>query len=263
MWTNVALQFVYWLALPVRGLVIAVLFRRKLVGELPVFFSYTLVSEIADIVRLIVYCTTDPGHSRAYMMAYWLTDFVVSAFALLAVWELFGRRLFSGFQRVSFYRRIFPVVAIPILVAGLVASFVIVTGDRRAGIFVRFVHSFDGLRIAALFFFVALMVLMGRHWQRYELGVAAGLGIDAVGFLVTRGVFLKFAILKPIMSALPAMANDVACAIWLITLLGAGKKPVPDEADAIAPGAVDEAKKTAEALKSLLTRNEHSGNLKD
>jgi len=258
MWTKLFVQFVYWFALPTRGLAIGAFAWRKLIGMFPVFFFYLLASELSDIARLITYWTPRGFSSHAYQMTYWLTDSVVSAFALLATWELCGRRLFSGFQRVSFYRRIFPVAAVPILGAGLLASFVIVTGYKSGGQtvawLVRFVHGFDGLRIAVLFFFVALMVLMGRQWRTYEFGVAVGLGIDAGGFLVTSSAVLKFEVIRSFAAVLPSLANDLACIIWLITFVRAGRGLVPIEAGEIDPGLVYEAKKTEDALKSLLKK---------
>jgi hypothetical protein len=240
-------QVVYWMALPVRGLTIGIFVWRRLIRQFPAFFLYIVMSEcgdIAGIASLIVF----GGHSTAYYYISWFSGSLVSAFALLAAYELCGRRLFARFAKVSFYRHLFPIAAILILGAGLLAGFVVVRGYPGGAIFVRFVHGFDGLRLAMLFFLVALMVLMGRQWKRYEFGVTLGLAIDAAGFLVTSGAFSKFPLIRPIDGAIPSIANDLACIIWLVAFLR--QEPISDDTKPIDPTIIEEARKSREALKS-------------
>src|SRR5258708_11206406 len=118
---GIVLQLVYWLSLPTRGLAIGAMVWRKLMPELPVFACYLIVSEACNAARFVAFRTSP----KAYFYTYWLTDSFVSAFALLAVYELLARRLFPGFRRVRFYRRFFPIAAVPILGIGILAGFVI------------------------------------------------------------------------------------------------------------------------------------------
>jgi hypothetical protein len=247
---GIVLQLVYWLSLPTRGLAIGAMVWRKLVLEFPVFACYLMVSEAGDIARLVAYRTS----SKAYFFTYWCTDSVVSAFALLAVYELLVRRLFPGFQRVRFYRRLFPIAAIPILGIGISAAFVILTGYQTAAIFVRIIHSFDGLRLASLVFLAALMLMMGRRWRGYDLGIALGLGLDAIGFLITASTFTKFKTIRPIALIASPIANDLACLVWLIACLRAQKSNLPaeEQAQMIEPQIVGEARKSEDAVKAWL-----------
>jgi hypothetical protein len=217
--------------------------------ELPVFACYLMVSEACNAARFVAFRTSP----KAYFYTYWLTDSFVSAFALLAVYELLARRLFPGFRRVRFYRRFFPMAAVPILGIGILAGFVIVTHYKKAGILVQIVHSFDGLRLALLVFLAALMLMMGRRWRGYELGVALGLGLDAMGFLVTASTFAKFKTLRPIGLIASPIASDLACIVWLIACLRAQKSSLPeDEPAQVDSQIVGEARKSEDTVKSWL-----------
>ena len=247
MHTGVLWQVVYWLALPVRGLLIAVLLWRRLVKKYPAFFFYLLVAELCNIARLIAFQKSQ----TVYFYTYWSTDSLVAAFALIATYELCLRRLFVGFQRVGFYRALFPVGAIPVAGIGILAAFLIVSGYKKVGIFVQIAHAFDALRVAMLFLFVALMIIMGRAWKRHEFAIGVGLGIDAVGLLVVSGAFARFPFIRPIAGRLGPLASDLACIIWLASFLRPAEE-LPVDGDSIDPKVIIEARRSETELKAWL-----------
>jgi hypothetical protein len=241
---GVGWEAVYWFALPVRGLILGVLLWRKLVKGSPAFFAYLLISELCDIARLLTrFISRD-----AYFYTYWISDTLVTALALVATYEVALQRLFVAFQRVRFYRWLFSIAAVPITAVGLLSGFLIATAYKRAALLFQVVHGFDAVRVAMLFFLVLLMLFMGRRWKRYEFGIAVGLGVDAAGTLLAAGFAEQLKFLPQFGRALPSLASDAACIVWLVAAVRA--EPVFDDTKPIDPMIIEEARKSKEALKS-------------
>ncbi|MBZ5522074.1 MAG: hypothetical protein LAP21_07510 [Acidobacteriia bacterium] len=249
---SVGWELVYWFALPARGLILGVLLSRRLVKASPAFFSYLLISELGDLARLL---TSFIGRD-AYFYTYWISDTLVTALALVATYELSLQRLFVAFHRVRVYRWLFSIAAIPIIAVGLLSGFLKATAYKRAEFLFKIVHGFDAVRVAMLVFLVLLMLFMGRRWKRYEFGVATGLGVDAAGSLLAAGFAEQLRHFPQFGRALPSLANDVACVIWLIASLRT--EPPSDDTKPIDPGIVDEVRKSEEALKSWSKGKTHA-----
>jgi hypothetical protein len=141
---------------------------------------------------------------------------------------------------------LFSIAAIPITAVGLLSGFLIASAYKKAALLFRIVHSFDAVRVAMLFFLILLMLFMGRRWKKLEFGIAVGLGIDAAGLLVISGLASQM-FPRQFGLALPSLANDVACIIWLIAALRA--EPKTDNIEPIDPRMVSEARKSEEVLK--------------
>lgn len=249
-----AKELIYWFPLPARGLAIGMSVWRKLAGELPVFFAFLVISELSSLARLGVYFLTDyPRVYKPYFYTYWLTGSILSAVALLATLELCAR-LFPGFRRVSFYRKLFPFAAIPILGIGIVAGLIrIFVGSKWAIVLVRIVFGFDGIRVALLFFFVALMQLMGRRWKNYELGIAVGLSVIAAQSLLTSSVLSGFPRLRSIAEVLGPFADDIACILWLLSIWSFKRARAEDDGP-LDPEVLKAAEDARNAMKEMITR---------
>jgi hypothetical protein len=206
-----------WFPLPVLLLLTGILFRRKLYREFPLFFSYVCASGVDQIVTLIALRARqmDP---HLYIKVYWISQLLVTVFSLLAVYELFVKRLFRAFYKVRVYRFIFAGAATLILVLSVLT----LRRDIAPPTLVRIIHTLNLARVSILLFFVALMLFMGRRWARFEFGVAMGFSIDAAVFLISLAIFARHIPAgwpKAAFGYAPAVAYDLACMVWLFSFL--------------------------------------------
>ena len=244
MFTQLLAQIVGWLSLPVLAVLAGILVWRRALRAFPHFFNYVVINELVGLARLLAY------HAPAmYGRIYWISDVLIAIFAFLATYELFAKRLFPRFSSVRFYHYLFPAAA---TVVSLVAVPPLIEMHRRS-ILLMTIHVFDVLRVAILFFFVGLMVFMGRRWTRYEFGIAMGLVVEASALLMTSVVWPSQSFIRHAMDQLPVIAYDIACLIWLITFLKQ-EKPEPVPSVPVSPEVLKEARKWEETLKGSLSK---------
>jgi len=237
-------QITYWFCTPALAVLVGLLFGRRLVRQFPFFLIYVVVACLRDLVGLWAYYRSPAN----YFSIYWIS-YLVSAFCIfLATFELFIKRLFPSFYKVLFYRYLFAVAGFAAIALGIYAAL----GGGNLAIVPNIISTLNFLRVVVLIFLVALMLFMGRHWNRYEFGIALGLGVDAAAFVVTYAIFLKSGPLHGIVRELPVLAGDTACLICLITFLR-GEKPNYAPTQPITPEVLEEAKKWQETLKGSLT----------
>jgi hypothetical protein len=245
------LQFLIdWIGLPALLFLACILIYRKWYREFPFFFAYVIGAESVGLIRLIF----RQAPIRFYTNIYWISDAVLILFAFLATYELFFRRLFPGFYKTRIYRYIFPATAILIVVA--VALIALLGG--RSSVLPMTSRVYEFLRAAILFFFVALMLIMGRRWDRQEFGVAFGFGLDVSTSLALIGIWTHTANRNAILSRLAVIAYDIACIVWLYCFW---PPPAPRRITPLPPVSRDtlhEAKKWEEAVKDYLTPGKHS-----
>ncbi|HEY6351527.1 MAG TPA: hypothetical protein VI636_19155 [Candidatus Angelobacter sp.] len=234
-----------WGSMPMLVGVATLLVWRKSVRQFVYFFYYVIIGELTGVVRL---CLHD-RYSRIYYYTYWITDLLVAIAAFLATYELFVRRLFPRFYTVQFYRYLFPTAATVIVFLAAPAALEL----NQLRIIIRAIHVLGVLQVAVLVFFVSLMVFMGRRWERYEFGIALGLGIQSAALLLTSASWTQGPRIRAITTELPVVSYDIACLIWLITFL----KPERHSYAAtvpVSPEVLQEAKKWEETLKGSLTK---------
>jgi len=236
-------ELVDWFSLPALAVLAVILFWRKLPREIPLFCYYIVIAALVDTSRFL----TVPRGPRPYFYVYWVSELMLTVSALLATYELSARRLFPGFYRIKVYRYLFPVVAVIIFSAALSALSI---NARNAVVLARIITWFDAARVTLLFFFGALMIFMGRHWGRYELGIALGLAIDAAAFVITLSIWSWP---RHIERRIPVIAYDVACAIWLIYFLRPEKPALGMSSGPISSELVQGARRTEEDVKDWLT----------
>jgi hypothetical protein len=236
-----------WLSLPMVLILAAVLVWRRIVGRFPFFFSYLVVSILTGAIRLLVYWREGTGY--VYFYTFWISDLPLTVLGFLASYELLATRLFPQFYRIRFYRYLFPVVAI---VAAILTILTTVASAKIGTVFIKIDHGFQFLRVATLSFFISLMLIMGRQWGQYEFGIAAGLAVDAAGFLTTFALWTRIGKVPAFVNELPTIANEVACIIWLITFLRS-EKPTPVRTVPVSSEVLEQAKKWEGALKESVT----------
>lgn len=251
MLANTFWAIIYWLSLPILAMLAAILIRRKAFTDFPLFSWYIVLSCVVTLARFFAHS----GTNRTYFYTYWISEVALTVGALMASYELFGRRLFPNFHKVRLYRVLFPISAVVIIILTAVTA---IESIRIALVFIKITHAFDFLRAAILFFFGALMLIMGRQWTRYELGIASGFALDTAVFLTTFAMWtIRGKTVPKVVNDLPVIAFDIACIIWLITFL---KPETPELAPSkpVSPEVLQEARKWEETLKGSLSKKKDS-----
>jgi|SRR5215472_1458297 len=236
-----------WLPMLALMLVSAIFLWRKIYRELPLFFTYIASAWTIGLMR---YATFHVGRAT-YFYTYWISELAGAVIVSLALYEVFFRRLFQRFYKVRLYRNLFPAVALIILL--LMINTALQSADRKAA-FLRASHALDLVRTATLFFFVALMAVMGRNWTRYDFGISLGFGLQASVALLNVALSTQTQFNPEVLGTIELVAYNVSCIIWLITFLKAEKSVVPatsDQSSAVA--ALHQARTWEEALKDFLT----------
>ena len=101
-----------WMGLPALAVLAGILVYRRWYRHFPLFVLYVIGAEVVGVVRLIFM----HAPRNIYSQVYWSTDTATAAFAFLATYELFFKRLFPGFYKTRLYRVLFPAIAILITV---------------------------------------------------------------------------------------------------------------------------------------------------
>lgn len=233
-----------WAALPCLAVFALLLFVRKYHRDYPIFFAYVVATDVIGISRLVA----SKLPPKFYYDVYYISDIAVVVFAFLAIYELFIKRLFPAFYRVRFFRYLFPVAALVITLLG--AATAAYSGKFSTLIITERVYEFA--RAAVLFFFVALMVLMGRSWSKQEFGIALGFGLDVSATFAALALLARYGYESDNTRRIPAAAYDLACFVWLYCFWPSRQTPAPT-VEQIPSHPLHEAKKWEEVLKDFLT----------
>jgi len=224
------------------------MYWRRAHRELPFFFLYVVSAPLIGVLRPFVYYTAS---RKVYFYVYWVSELAGAVFVTLTLYEVFLRRLFPAFQKVRFYRHLFPFAACVILLVTVIVA--AKSADPKAA-FMSASRGADLIRTAVLVFFVALMAFMGREWSRYDFGIAFGFGIQAAAVLadiaVRSGLHYKPAVLYTV----EFIAYNVSCLVWLITFLKP-ERPHAIASGSFSPEKLEEARQWEEKLKEFLAQN--------
>lgn len=235
-----------WFSQPVLGVLGGVLVWRRLHREFPFFFSYLLAAFFCGALRLAAYRF---GSALVYFYVYWYSDFVGVMAALLAIYEVFLRRLFPAFHKVRLYRILFPGAA---LIIALLAFLTAAQSSDHNAAFHATSHSFDFIRSAVIGFFAALTLLMGRRFAGLDFWIAAGFGIQAAVALANAALRTRLPQATVILDSMEIITYDLACLIWLIAFWKPGQRAefLPD--DRVTPEVLDQARSWETLLKNWL-----------
>lgn len=238
-----------WLGLPALALLAFLLIYRRWRRVFPLFLIYVIAAELIGIVRLV----SLRAPPRLYAKIYWISEAVSAAVALLATYELFFKRLFPSFYRVRFYRMLFPAAAI--LTTGAAVAMALLGG--HFSILAKIIHLYIFVRAAGLFFFVALMLVMGRQWSKQEFGIALGFGLDVSASLILLGTWAHTANKSAMLAGWSLITYDIACLIWLYSFWAAPKAESMESSAALSAEALEEARKWESSLKDFMSQGKH------
>jgi len=241
-WANILVD---WFAVPSLALLACILLYRKLYREFPLFFSYVVVTEMVGLARYIA----SKGSPTIYSYFYWISNLVVVLFAFLASYELFVRRLFPRFYKIRFFRILF---TLAVILVNLLVVFAAIYGNHKRWLLLSS-RIGEFLRAAVVFFFVALMTVMGRKWEMKEFGIAFGFGLDVAMSLASVTFWTQASKRNPLIGRIPVIAYDIACIIWIYCFWRAPKSEPTVPVAPLSPEALHEARKWQESLKDYMS----------
>jgi hypothetical protein len=236
-------QVLDWFSFPVLAVVLGILISRRLYREYPFFFLYLLVTETATLVRFAVLLFIP----HSYFYTYWISDVIIALLNVLAVYELFVRRIFPQFYRVSLYRYLFPALAaLAVLFGGLAAL-----NPKNLGVLALEDRILDAVVVGTLMFFGLLMLVIGRQWTRQDFGIAFGFAIWSAAFLISTTVWMR-SHFEFFSAQIPVIAYNIASLIWLYSFWSPEKTPGTPQT--ITPELVSEARAWQSALKNWISK---------
>jgi len=241
-WANILID---WFALPSLAVLACILLYRKFYREFPLFFSYVVLTEMVGLTRY----AASKGPPSVYSKVYWISNLVVVLFAFLASYELFVKRLFPRFYKIRFFRILFTLAAILVNVVVVIAA---IYGNHKRWLLLS-ARIEEFLRAAVIFFFVALMTVMGRRWEMKEFGIAFGFGLDVAISLASVALWTQASNRSPLVSRIPVIAYDIACIIWIYCFWNAPMSEPAVPTAPLSPEALHEAKKWEESLKHYIS----------
>lgn len=164
------------------------LIRRKQHQKFSWFAAYITFGALGFIVRYIVHSS-----KNAYFIAYWSTDVVASALALLAIRQIFHRVLEVEYRLFRWMRFLLPVTIV------LISGFSIYEGvqalDKLQKI-IAVINGFDlgihAFEAALLFLLLALRFLFPARWLRYEFGILTGYAFNSIVTITADLLWMKY-----------------------------------------------------------------------
>jgi hypothetical protein len=208
------LSFIFWwAALPLEAILLWVLFRKRVFRIFPWFYASTLFSVIGDISRLIFRYQKGP----AYYYVYYGTEATYALFGFAVMYEVF-RHVLRNFQRIRWFRPVFPVTIVLTVILTALRAF-----NRPARFRTQMAEWVIGAEMGERFLQVSMFVLLvvlvtvfGLRWRQHAFGICAGYGIYATVALLATTKFYeigtRFTFWWGVMSV---AAYNVAVLIWL------------------------------------------------
>ena len=169
------LTFVLWL-LPTAMLVLIalVMWRRGLAAKFPLFFSYTLLLPVRDVVLACL-----PFGKAFYSRVYWWGEGAAVLLALGVIFEIVGHFV-RHYPYLRFFLRVLPFAGV---FAGVLALLIWGNGpsgsDRAFEWIILLERSARFLQVCLLILAIGFMSRLGLTWQNYALGIVAGFGVYA------------------------------------------------------------------------------------
>jgi hypothetical protein len=235
---------VNWFGLPALALLAILLVYRRWHRVFPLFLVYVVGTELIGIARLVSL------RAQFYARIYWISDAIFASLALLATYELFVERLFRSYRQVRLYRMLFPAMAILITLWAVVDALL----GGHFSVLAKTIHVYIFVRAAGLFFFVVLMLIMGRQWNKQEFGIAFGFALDVSASLMLLGTWARNSSRSAIIAEWSVVAYDIACLIWLYCFWSAPKHQDATSSPEVSAQALQEARKWENSLKNFTSQ---------
>src|SRR5215831_4089556 len=236
----------FWFTVANLLLLVALFVWRRIYGDLPFFFSFILYDLLAGPARY----AASYRHPKLYFYVFWFTEFAGFFVVVLALYEVSLKRLFPGFFRFRFYRFLFPLMAIIIPILSI--QIALQASDKRNALLMT-MRGYDAARSVVLVFVVALMIVMGRTWRRYDFGILFGFAVQGAAAVLNGIARTQTLYQAAIWNNVETLAFCVTCLIWLITFWKPEKPLALQPLDQMDPETLQQARSWQAALKQWLT----------
>lgn len=215
--SRLATSVLWFLPLAMQVAIAIVMLRRGLVGQFPVFFSYTVFLPARD---LVLACLPYPG--PRYSRVYWWGEGVAVLLTLGVIFETTWHLV----QPYPFLRILLRVLWVGGVIAGALAVALLVwtNGPQGADLVLERVllleRSAKFLQVCLLIVAIALMSRLGLTWRDYPLGIAAGFGVySALDLMLLQLRSHLHAISDASFVLLRPAAYNLGVAIWAFYFL--------------------------------------------
>ncbi len=171
-------QIVFWIAHPIlESVLIAIMLRRKLHRQFPVFFAYIL-SQIVNFAILFPIYKSGPGHYTAYFYAYWIGAAVSLAIGFKVIHEIF-LDVFRPYHTLKDLGTVlFKWAALVMLLVAVVVAASSQAGTNtpitQAVITVQ--RCVRVIQCGLVLFLLVFSKYLGVSWKQQSFGIALGFG---------------------------------------------------------------------------------------
>jgi hypothetical protein len=207
------LTLTLWLLAPVLQVcLIGLLLRRRAHRVFPRFFVYNVFAVAAEIIKFLLF------HRRAaYYRFYWGAEAGYSLLGFLAIYEVFSH-LFRSFYRLWWFKFLLPSTTTFMLALAVVIPIIRtpLNTDSALAVLYSAEIAVQFLQVGIFFLIFLIALMFNMYYRQYAFGIAAGLGISAVGTLLTvifrTGFGSKY---KNLLTLMPSVAYDCAVVVWI------------------------------------------------
>jgi hypothetical protein len=211
-----------WLLGPAGNLVVlALLLRRRLAREFPIFFSYLAFHVIEAFVTLLIYSHFG-RKSWAYLYAYWMVQAIGLSLRFGVIYEIFCHvlRPYEGLRRGGTV--VFRWLAVLLAFAAIGIAVLGPSNEPNFAISGALIiqRSIDVMQCGLLILLFLFASYFALTWRNYVFGIALGFGLIAsvellAAALATQSSEVSSALL---LNSLPRIAFDLAGLVWIIYL---------------------------------------------
>lgn len=179
--SHLATVVLWFLPVGLQSLIALVMWRRRLVRQFPVFFTFNLLVPARDVVLYFL-----PFSGNLYSTVFWWGEGVATSLELGVIFEN-ARHFIRSYPFLRAFSKVLWVVGIVAAVAAVV-MLIRVNGPGGTDPMLEWIilmeRSARFLQVCLLIVAIGLMSRLGLTWRSYSLGIAAGFGVYAALDLV-------------------------------------------------------------------------------
>lgn len=223
-------EYLFWFASPaVQLLIAAIMVRRNLRRDYPMFFNYTVFQVISHLVMFVLFHLP----YRVYYCGYWTTSALGIFLGFAVIREIFLVS-FKPYEALrEFGEMIFSWCLVLLVIIGLLTAFM--QGNAEDRVYLALTTGERSIRIlqcGLVFFIFVFSRYLGISKKHQVFGIALGFGCFACVQLTVQMIFEQYlAISSVVMRSLISGAYFACATVWLGYVLA----PVPSRRTEVVP----------------------------
>lgn len=214
-----------WLAaMLVEGILVALLWTKKIGQKFPLFVFYIATSFLFSITMYIIYLSAFRMRflRPIYAKVYWVNEAVGVLLGLAVVYEIF-KHLFSpypGLRKLA--TQVFQVSIALLVLLGCIVAYAQPLGEHNPyqAAFLVVEQAGRVLEVGLLLSLLLFASAFGLHWRQYLFGITLGLGIFVTVELVAVTMRVQFGVTAgSIFNMVRTISFNSSLIIWISYLL--------------------------------------------